>query len=133
MLVSTRVLVLVTSIDESVVVKITVGSLVVLPSLSSPSSLTSDTSLLLPGLLPVAVATFLTLPEFPAAWLIEHCGYKGCRKGNVGVHNKQALVLVNYQGDGAAVLSLAADIKSTVFKTFAVELQIEPRIYGDLT
>jgi UDP-N-acetylenolpyruvoylglucosamine reductase len=40
---------------------------------------------------------------------------------------------VNYQGDGVAVLSLAADIKSTVFKTFAVELQIEPRIYGDLT
>lgn len=86
-----------------------------------------------------------TYPELPiysysdshsklaAAWLIEHCGFKGCRKGNVGVHNKQALVLVNYQGDGAAVLSLAADIKSTVFKTFAVELQIEPRIYGDLT
>ena len=69
-LVSIRVLVLVTSIDESVVVKITVGSLVVLPSLSSPSSLTSDTSLLLPGLLPVAVTIFLTLPVFPAAWLI---------------------------------------------------------------
>ena len=31
---------------------------------------TSDTSLLLPGLLPVAVTTFLTLPVFPAAWLI---------------------------------------------------------------
>ena len=65
--VSTKMFVLVTSMVESVVVKTIVGSLVVLPSLSSPSSLTSDTSLVPPGLLPVAVTTFLTLPVFPAA------------------------------------------------------------------
>ena len=71
--------------------------------------------------------------KLAAAWLIEHCGFKGCRKGDVGVHDKQALVLVNYQGDGAAVLALAEEIKSVVLQTFAVELQVEPRIYGNLT
>ena len=65
--VSTKVFVLVTSIDESVEVKTIVGSLVVLPSLSSPSSAISVTSLVPPGLLPVAVTIFLTLPVFPAA------------------------------------------------------------------
>jgi UDP-N-acetylmuramate dehydrogenase len=68
--------------------------------------------------------------KLAAAWLIEHCGFKGCRKGDVGVHSKQALVLVNYQGDGGAVLALAKEIKSNVLQTFAVELHIEPRIYG---
>ena len=40
-----------------------VGSSVVFPSLSSPSSLISVTSFVLPGLLPLAVTVFITLPE----------------------------------------------------------------------
>ena len=65
--VSTKMFVLVTSIDESVVVKTIVGSLVVLPSLSSPSSAISVTSFEPPGVLAVTLKIFLTLPVFPAA------------------------------------------------------------------
>jgi UDP-N-acetylmuramate dehydrogenase len=85
------------------------------------------------------IATYPDIPRFPveggliklaAAWLIEHCGFKGKRQGKVGVHHKQALVLVNYEGDGEDILLLAETIKSQVAEKFAVELGVEPRIYG---
>ena len=58
---SVIVAVLVTSMDGSAVVIITVGSLELFPSVSSPSSLTSLTSVPV-GLLPVAVTVFETPP-----------------------------------------------------------------------
>ncbi len=65
-----------------------------------------------------------------AAWLIDHCGWKGRRRGGVGVHPGHALVLVNYGSDsGTELLSLAAEIADSVERTFAVSLEIEPRIY----
>jgi UDP-N-acetylmuramate dehydrogenase len=69
--------------------------------------------------------------KVPAAWLIEHCGFKGCRRGDVGVHDKQALVLVNYGGEGSAILALAEEISAQVLQEFAIQLETEPRIYGD--
>ena len=70
------------------------------------------------------------LTKLAAAWLIEHCGFKGSRHGKVGVHHKQALVLVNFEGNGQDILLLAENIKTQVAEKFAVVLEVEPRIYG---
>ena len=67
---STTTLVLVVSIEESEEVSTTVGSLVVFPSVSSPSSDTSVTSFVLPGVLAVTCSVLLTDPVFAAAWVM---------------------------------------------------------------
>lgn len=67
--------------------------------------------------------------KIPAAWLIEQCGWKGKRFGNVGVHDKQPLVLVNYgDGKGEEIKNLAEDIKVSVADKFGIELEAEIRI-----
>jgi UDP-N-acetylmuramate dehydrogenase len=69
--------------------------------------------------------------KLPAAWLIEQCGWKGCRRDGLGIHPEHALVLVNYGSDsGAQLLALAADVAASVRDRFGVELEIEPRVYG---
>lgn len=85
-------------------------------------------------------ADFPALPCFPqpngtakvsAAWMIDRCGWKGFRRGNLGVHAEHALVLVNYGSDsGEALLALAAEIAASVWDMFGVLLEIEPRVYG---
>jgi UDP-N-acetylmuramate dehydrogenase len=62
--------------------------------------------------------------------LIDQCGFKGLSQGNVGVYEKQALVLVNHGGGtGPELLELADTIKQKVKETFGVSLTIEPIIY----
>ncbi len=64
--------------------------------------------------------------KVPAAWLIEQCGWKGVRRGNIGVHAKQALVLVNYGGgDGNEIKKLSEEIQSSVVEKFGIELSTE--------
>jgi UDP-N-acetylmuramate dehydrogenase len=71
------------------------------------------------------------LAKLPAAWLIDHCGWKGRREGAVGVHPEHALVIVNYGGArGKDVMALAERITRSVAERFGVQLEIEPRVYG---
>ena len=70
--------------------------------------------------------------KLAAGWLIERCGWKGKRIGNVGVHERQALVLVNYgQATAQELLDLAAAIKQSVREKFDVQLDIEPVVVSD--
>ena len=67
--------------------------------------------------------------KIPAGWLIEQSGWKGKRIGNVGVHERQALVLVNYgDSSGEEILQLANSIKEDVFKKFEIQLEEEVNI-----
>lgn len=64
--------------------------------------------------------------KIPAAWLIEKCGWKGYRDGAIGVHDKQALVLVNHGGGkGMDIRKLAMEIMRSVHKEFQIELEPE--------
>jgi UDP-N-acetylmuramate dehydrogenase len=69
------------------------------------------------------------LIKIPAAWLIEQCGWKGKTFGNIGVHQHQALVLVNYGGgEGEKIWELAMKIKDSVKEKFNVTLQPEVNV-----
>ncbi len=67
--------------------------------------------------------------KLSAAWMIDRCGWRGLRRGGVGVAPSHALVLVHYGGaDGSELLALADDIRTSVRQRFGVELEQEPLV-----
>lgn len=82
--------------------------------------------------------TYPTIPHYPqpngqvklaAGWLIEQAGLKGFKFHGVGVHEKQALVLVNYASDaGSDIISLAKYVQRNIADKFSVSIIPEVRL-----
>lgn len=79
------------------------------------------------------------MPHYPAAdpsciklaagWLIDRAGMKGYTEGHVGVHPRQALVLINTGGaDGSEVLALARKVQRKVREQFGIDIDTEVNI-----
>lgn len=67
--------------------------------------------------------------KLAAGWLIDQAGWKGFRDGDAGVHQQQALVLVNHgQATGTQILALAQRIQADIAARFGVDLEIEPNV-----
>lgn len=68
--------------------------------------------------------------KIAAGWLIEKAGFKGKSFGNAGVHNQQALVLVNYgNATGKEIYKIATEIQAKIYSDFKINLEIEVNVF----
>ena len=85
------------------------------------------------------LAEYPDMPHYPAAeegkvklaagWLIDKAGLKGYREGCVGVHERQALVLVNLGGaTGGEVIAFAHKVVAKVYDKFGIEISPEVNV-----
>lgn len=84
------------------------------------------------------LAEYPDMPHYPApegrvklaaGWLIDRAGMKGRREGAVGVHERQALVLVNHGGaTGGEVIAFARTVQAKVREKFGIEIDTEVNI-----
>ena len=90
-------------------------------------SVLKDLKEIYPTIVSYPVST--THAKLAAGWLIEQCGWKGKQIGNCGVHNKQALVLVNNgSATGQEIYNLSTEIINSVTEKFKVILEREVNI-----
>jgi UDP-N-acetylmuramate dehydrogenase len=69
--------------------------------------------------------------KLAAGWLIEQCGWKGKRIGDAGIHDRQALVIINYgNATGKELFDLSEKVKESVAGKFGIILQREVEIIG---
>jgi UDP-N-acetylmuramate dehydrogenase len=65
--------------------------------------------------------------KLSAGWMIEQCALKGFRRNDIGVYNRQALVLVNYgNGTASELIAFSQMIQERIARQF--EIQIEPEV-----
>lgn len=67
--------------------------------------------------------------KIPAGWMIEQCGWKGKSLGHAGVHDRQALVLVNLGGaTGSEIVALCQAIQRDVKQQFNIDIHPEVNV-----